>query len=248
VAHRSDPTKVEPGSPRDHRTPGVVAASRPAARPVIALAIVAMLLAACSSSGAATPSPSVAPAPGGTFTSTVFAPAVTVTLPPGWELASDEASYLLIRPAGSDTLGIHLFRDPQAASQDGSCPAEPAVGVGTTSSDLSAWIRALPGLTVSEPRLATVGGLRGTVLDIGIAKDWSASCPFANGLPTVPLIVAPGGIRWVMAGGERLRLYLLDVPGNGTVAIDVDDFAGDQIDTLIGESLPIIQSMTFATD
>jgi hypothetical protein len=250
VHHRSDPLIRDASVAADPRPDPWAArtAVRSGIGPPVLAALVALVLAACSSAAAPSPSPSLAPAPGGTVTSSLFQPAVTATLPSGWELATDEASYLLLRPAGSETLGIHLFRDPQAASQDGSCPESPEPGVGTTSSELSAWIRELPGLSVSDPRLATVGGLRGTVLDLGIAKDWSASCPFANGLPTVPLIVAPGGIRWVMAGGERLRLYLLDVPSGGTVAIDVDDFVGDQIDTLIGESLSIIQSMSFATD
>ena len=53
--------------------------------------------------------------------------------------------------------------------------------------------------------------------------------------------------RWVLAGGERLRLYFLDVPG-GNVVVDVDDFEGSNIDTLIESAAPIIKSFVFADD
>ena len=67
-----------------------------------------------------------------------------------------------------------------------------------------------------------VGGLRGVELDVAIAAGWAASCPFAEGIPTVPLIVGPNpdeSFRWVVAGSERLRISILDVPGGGTVKV-----------------------------
>ncbi len=94
----------------------------------------------------------------------------------------------------------------------------------------------------------TVGGLRGTELDVAIASGWKASCPFANGLPTVPLFVGSDGqLRWVIAGSERLRLDLLDVPGGGTVVVDTDTFDGTLWDQLLAVATPIVQSFRFAT-
>jgi hypothetical protein len=207
-----------------------------------------LVLAGCS--GSVGSSPTIAPETplaAGQHGSTVFQPAVTFTVPDGWVLADDSASYLQVRPADQDTLGIHLFRDAKAASQDPSCPVTPAPGVGTSSVELLAWLRGLDGLVVTPPALVTVGGLRGSSVDIAIKSGWTASCPFANGLPTVPLLVEEGiGLRWVMAGGERLRLYLLDLPSGGTVLIDVDDFVGDQLSAFLGVAVPVVTSMTFA--
>jgi hypothetical protein len=207
------------------------------------------LLAGCSATPAASPSGKPAPValPPGTYTSRAFQPPVTYTVPAGWWSSADGADYLALQPVSSDLVGIHLFRDPLAASQDPSCPTTAQPGVGTLSTELTTWIRGLPGLVVSSPRLATVGGLRGVELDIAIAAGWTTSCPFANGVPTVPLFVgADGQLRWVIAGNERLRLSLLDVPGGGTVVVDIDAFDGTLMDGLLASAQPIVRSLVFA--
>lgn len=184
----------------------------------------------------------------GTYQSRGFQPQVTFTLPDGWWIAADSASFLTLQPVDADQIGIYLFRDPSAASQDAACPLAPAPGVGKLSTDLSTWIRGLPGFVASNPRLAEVGGLRGVELDLGIVETWTASCPFAGGAPTVPLFVdQAAGLRWVAAGSERLRLSLLDVPGGGTVVVDVDAFDGSLMDGLASRATPIIQSFRFAS-
>ncbi len=96
--------------------------------------------------------------------------------------------------------------------------------------------------------MVTVGGLRGVELDLALNTGWTASCPFANGVPTVPLFVGgDGNLRWVAAGNERLRLSLLDVPGGGTVVVDIDAFDGTLFDELLVAATPIVQSLEFAT-
>jgi hypothetical protein len=176
----------------------------------------------------------------------VFAPQVTFTVPAGWAVPTDSATYFQLAPAGSDVVGVHLFRDPVAASQDPACPDTPEPGVGRTALELSTWIRERPGLAVSAPKIVTVGGLRGTELDVAIADGWTESCPFANGLPTVPLFTgANGEYRWVVAGSERLRLDLLDVPGGGTLVVDVDAFEGSFYDDLVAAATPIVGSLRF---
>jgi hypothetical protein len=214
-------------------------------------ALVAGLLAGCSgTSGTATPVPTPAPSalPAGTYTSSAFRPAVTYTVPAGWRIVSDSSDYFALQPVGSEITGIHLFRDPLAASQDAACPTIAEPGVGKLSLELATWIRGLPGIIASSPRIVTVGGLRGVELDLALNTGWTASCPFAEGVPTVPLFVgADGSLRWVVAGNERLRVDLLDVPGGGTVVVDIDAFDGTLMDGLVAAAAPIIQSFSFAT-
>jgi hypothetical protein len=198
---------------------------------------------------AGTPSPSrPAALPAGTYRSQAFKPQLTFTVPAGWWLASDSADFLELLPVDSDQVGIYLFRDPSAASQDAACPLSPEPSVGALSIDLSTWIRSRPGFVTSNPRLAQVGGLRGVELDVGIVDTWTASCPFANGAPTVPLFVdQASGLRWVVAGSERLRLSLLDVPGGGTVVVDVDAFDGSLMAGFLNRATPIVQGFRFGT-
>ena len=219
-----------------------------------ALAALVLAAAACGGASLAPPTPaasglpSVTPMPAGTYTSTGFQPPVTFTVPDGWVVTGDQPLYFALQPADNDLIGIHLFGDPLAASQDASCPAAPEPGVGTTSSELAAWIRERPGLVVSTPTMATIGGLRGVGLDIALRADWTQACPFANGVPSVPLINSPAIDHWVVVGNERLRLYLLDLPDGGTIAVDLDAFDGDQIDDLLGRANAIVRSMQFAFD
>ena len=215
-----------------------------------ALVIAAFLVAGCAGA-AATPSASSRPTgsalPAGTYTTKVFAPALTFTLPSGWENPTDSAAYLELRPLDNEVVGIHVFRDAVALSQASACPLEAEPGVASGASAMATWIRGLPGLTVGPPGLAAVGGLVGTVLDIRIKDGWKESCSFANGIPTVPLFFKPpDGYRWVLAGPERLRLYLLDVPGGGTVLVDIDDFDGSQMDAFLAAASPIVATFSFA--
>lgn len=213
-----------------------------------------LLLAACggTSPPPAQPSADATPAatamPAGTYTSTVFQPAVTYTVPDGWVVVGDSPKSFQLAPAGNEVDGIYLFRDVSAASQDPSCPDQAEPGIGKTSSDLVSWIRGLPGLTVSNPAMATVGGLPATSIDAGIKDGWKQSCPFTKS-PTVALFYGgEEGYRWVVYGTERLRLYVADLPGGGTVVVNIDTVDGPYIDQLIAQALPIVRSMTFATD
>lgn len=214
------------------------------------LATVMVAAAACGIGGSpAAPSPAATrPAlPAGDYRSSVFRPPTTVTLPGGWVIAGDAAGQFSLQPAQSEVVGIHLFRSPVAASQELDCPIAPAPGVGAAAADLVEWISARPGLEVSQPVPVSIGGLAGQRIDLRIKDGWTASCPFAEGLPTVPLFVsaADPGFRWVVAGGERLRLNVLDVPGEGTVVVDIDDFDGTFFDQLLTDATPIVESMRF---
>jgi hypothetical protein len=50
-----------------------------------------------------------------------------------------------------------------------------------------------------------------------------------------------------VVGNERLRLFLLDLPGGGTVVVDLDAFDGDQVEDLIARSAGIVKSLSFNT-
>jgi hypothetical protein len=185
--------------------------------------------------------------PAGAYDSTAFKPKVTVTLPAGWAIVGDDVNYFGLQPVTSEALGIHLFRSPRAASQDLQCPETAEPGVGLAAADLVEWIRVRPGLTAGDATAVTLGSFAGLQVDAAIRDGWTASCPFANGTPTVPLFVGAtdGTFRWVMAGSERLRLIVLDVPGKGTIVVDIDAFDGSLMDGFLPVATPIVQSIKF---
>lgn len=210
----------------------------------------ALITAACGGSVGAPLTTSAPTAPAiviGPYSTAAFRPTFTLTLPDGWVIAADSAGYFGAHPADNDLIGIHVFRDVVAASQDPACPTAAEPGVGKTSSELVAWMRGNNGLAVGAPVMASVGGLRGTQVDIAIAPGWTQSCSFASGLPTVPLLTDGVGLRWVLAGSERLRLYVLDMPSGGTVIVDLDAFDGDLYAPLIDSAAPAVKSLQFAS-
>lgn len=216
-----------------------------------AVAIVLLpLVAGCSlvSSSTASPSPSgPAPVPAGRHTTVSFQPPTTYTVGDGWVNPIDSSDYFNLALALDENNGIHLFHDPQALSQDASCAAAPQAGVGTSAAELLAWIRSLKGLNVSQPVMVTVAGLPATQVDVSIHTNWSQSCSFANGLPTVPLFYrASVTLGWWVAGDEKLRLFLVDVPGQGTVVVDLNSFAGDGFGDLLTSASPVVKSLSFA--
>ena len=200
-----------------------------------------------ATAGTASGSPVPSAMPAGTYASQVFKPTVTYTVPDGWLVGADSTPYFQLLPVTSDLVGIHLFRDAKAASQDPACPETAAAGVGSSAKELVEWIRGRPGLVVTDPKPVTVGGLSGQRIDVSIKDTWTASCPFANGTPTVALLVGgAGGFRWVVAGNERLRLDVLEVPSGGTVIVDVDAFDGTLMTDLLKLATPIVDSFSFA--
>ena len=219
----------------------------------LATAAVALLLvsplAGCGgrAGNKATAGPTAPPAlSAGQHTSTVFQPAVTFTVPDGWTNPVDDASYFQLVPSLDSNNGIHLFHNWQALSQAVDCPYSPEPGVGAGALSLVTWIRSLKGLSVTHPVMASIGGLPATSIDISIAPNWTQSCPFANGLPTVPLLIDQSHrLHWVVAGSETLRLYVLDVP-SGTLIVNLDSFDGVGFPNLLTAGSPIVKSLTIA--
>ncbi len=209
-------------------------------------------VAGCSfvSSGSAGASPTGSALPTlspGVHTTVSFQPTTTYTVPAGWANQTDVADYFNLVPATDPNNGVHVFHNPQPLAQDASCPATPQPGVSATAQGLVAWIRSLKGLNVSAPAMVTVAGLPATQIDVSILTSWTQTCPFANGLPTVPLFYRPSvGLGWWLAGDEKLRLYLVDVPNQGTVIVDLDSFDGTGFGSLLTNGQPIVKSLTFA--
>jgi hypothetical protein len=214
---------------------------------VVALATL-LLVGGCSSSGSsAAPSASgVTALDAGSHKTTTFQPLTTYTVPTGWAITAEIAGYFALNPVGDRDNGFYLFRGVQALSQDPTCPAKAEPGVGTTASDLLAWMRSLKGLNVSQPVMVSVGGHAGTQVDLSIHSDWKTGCSFANGLPTVSLFHSDSA-NWWLAGDEKARMTFIDLPGSGLIVTDLDSFSGTGFGDLLTKGAPIVQSLQFAS-
>lgn len=192
------------------------------------------------------------------YTSKAFQPWLTVTVPSNWAVTTDTTDALEILPLiegtngspvpSGDVASLSLFHDVRAALQDPACTTKPEPGVGADAKSLASWVAARPGLTATEPKAVTIGGLQGWEVEAWLAPTWSTSCPFANGTPSVSLLANDAGtVRWVAFGSEKLRLDFLDVPGGGTVTVNTSATDGSVFPGLSNEVAPIVASMKFAS-
>ena len=171
------------------------------------------------------------------------------TVPAGWTNTEDGTSgYILAKQGAPDGAAIYVFQTAMADSQAADCPGTPEPGVGHSAADLAAWLGTLPGLQVTPPTDATIGGLHGKTLDVGLAPTWTHTCSFSAGKATVAMFT--NGLQdgqnfdWGILAGSRMRLWLLDLPDGRTMLIDVEALDQATWDALVAEATPIVQTFT----
>ena len=170
------------------------------------------------------------PVAAGTYTTTVFRPTLTYTVPDGWSNFEDTPGNFLLVPPSYDLPGVNAGTSDfigvySTIAAPNGCEAGRAPGVGSSPEALNEWFQEHPGLDVTSTP-TTIGGRSGFVLDVRMRPDWSTACPYSNGTPVVPMLVGIGrsGLDHNVGAGQAWRLYLLSNAG-GTMAIEVDDIA-----------------------
>jgi hypothetical protein len=196
---------------------------------------------ASSSSASGTPEPTKKPCPNsegqaclgtlaaGTYTTRIFHPAITYTVPAGWKNYEDTpGNFLLVPPRGnlpgvnggtSDFIGIYTSVTAPNGCEDG-----PAPGVLATPVTYRNWAAHKPGFRNPRFRPVLVGGLSGLVADLRLARGWKKTCIYSKGLPVQPMITGLG-VSYLdhnVLPGQVTRLYLLDYL-QGALAIEVVD-------------------------
>jgi hypothetical protein len=167
----------------------------------------------------------------GTYTTAMFAPPLTYTVPTGWQNLEDlQGNFLLIPPhsklagvdAGTtDFIGVYTsVRAPRGCDGNDYDPAVPA-----TVADYVQWLHAQRGLVVSNERAAVVGGRRGTVVDITVSPQ--PACRDNIGPYTMMLFgTNPSSVAHGVGPDLKIRLYLLQ-SGPFVLAVEEDDTKAD---------------------
>jgi len=191
----------------------------------------------------------------GTYGTEEFEPGLTYTMPDGWQHTSDlrgEVGFLApgysldgVDAGGSEY--IVVFTSVKAENRKCSTLAEAESdepGVARTPEAMAAEFQMRPGLVTTEPEAATIGGLRGLVMDIRMAPDWTGTC-FYWAEPIVQLMggVPPSEFDHGIDQDMTMRLYLL-VRGSTTLAIEVADYSdGAHLD----DYSAIVEQFAFGT-
>jgi hypothetical protein len=186
----------------------------------------------------------------GTHTSTYLQPTLTYTVGAGWvndydnadayELLPDTAAErALLEGGGQTAYYLSINRNMRIGSTD--CSADPQGGF--SPDDIVNALATRPGLAVTAPVSATVGGLSGKQVDLAVADGWSGTCPQSAGLPAVATFTN-GEANWWAVAGERKRVIVLANPQAGNLLIEI---AGptDGFDGFLGQAMAIVNSFRF---
>jgi hypothetical protein len=185
----------------------------------------------------------------GEYQTSTFQPQLSYTVPAGWTNFEDlPGNFWLFQQqdsqdgeVGGSYLGI--YQNVRAAAIN--CEEDAQKGVGTTPKDLVAWYQSLPGLTVSEPKPVTVGGLDGLQIDLTLNPDVD-TCRY-GAYTGIPLIIGGGvsELHHVLLKELDLRLVILDWE-DGNVTLEVtnvkEQHPAEEFRSLVQ---PIIDSLEF---
>jgi hypothetical protein len=198
--------------------------------------ILVVALAGCTSGGSSNATVPTSPV----IRSEGFKEPFTYTLPPDWSLTGTGARYYSFTPdqgAGQ----LLALSDVVAARSD--CSRRPAQGVGSSSDAMTNWLSTDRALDATTPEPITLGSAAGSWVDVKLAPDRTRTCP--NGL-TLVTRHPDGPESMEILAGDKMRIYVLDVPGGDTVTIlaTVPDKTDPRYS--IEDMAPIVESFDFS--
>jgi hypothetical protein len=181
--------------------------------------------------------------------------ALRYEVPHGWANADDRRYlYTLMRASAYErgdewsdgTDAISLSANPRANRMD--CSEEPDESVGTSAEALAGWIRAHPGLQVSESPAISVDGRQMLVLDIMAPDNYADACvdPEAD-ISFVLLFIHPG-YSWGIVTGDRQRLILVEIDTDTAMLIGIDTVDPADIDAFVDEVQPILDTIRLKSE
>ena len=168
---------------------------------------------------------------------------VTFAVPPPWYGFFDY---------GRDTIAlVHPERDANFAVLPDPLPVEKGCRAGPTPADaeeLAQTIRSDPDVEATEPVATTVGGVEALRMDV-VMTTGASVCDYM-GTPLVLRSAEPNGPQGpALTQGDRMRLYLLDLPGGSSARILSVAFVAREssFETMLEDEARIIDSFEFHT-
>lgn len=182
--------------------------------------------------------------------------AMVYEVPDGWANADDRTHFYTLLKADAYTDarpfecldcpdGVWIGANPAAATMD--CAEEADQTVGTSAEALADWVRAHPGLQVTadfaNQGRAGSGFTSKTTLDIEASESYGGACEDPeNGVSHVPLFAHPGYVYGIRTG-DRVRLILVEIDADSAMLIGIDSFDPDDLESVIEDTQPIIDSI-----
>lgn len=179
-----------------------------------------------------------------TFTARNFDGGLAVRVPAGWRNTAEEYfTYELVGPAGPAAGSITVHSESLLATNgNAGCAASPNAGM-----KITAGLAADPRLVSSGPTPITVGGREGEMLDLRLAPDWTADCPWSDGQPAAVLLTRSHPPREMrISGKEHMRLIVIEYSRgccSNVIAIHAPDEAA--FNAFLAQAMRIVDAFEF---
>jgi hypothetical protein len=174
---------------------------------------------------------------------------MSYTVPSGWSNPEDTPSGYRLEQEGAHGSAIYVFADMLAHSQAADCRLEPDPAVGTSATELTQWLTELPSIVSTKPEPVTIGGLSGSMLDVSLDPSWTRTCDYSEGMPAAPLFSNADpdhGFDWAVVGAERMRLFVLSLPDDRNLVVDIDSIDEQAWDAFVPQAMPVVESFAFS--
>jgi hypothetical protein len=242
------PSGGEPSPPATGIAPAI---SSPAASQLASPATVA-----CPNPDGGPANRCLGPLAAGTYTTSVFQPALTCSVPAAWGNDEDLPGQVLLLPPGAmlgdpDTDYIGVYRPVGAPLDDCSSERDPAV-VSTAAAYLD-WLREQPALEVSPPTPVQAGPLTGAMVDVELSPDATNTCSDPDqGIDRfvevmIGLSPADFSASVTPMGGMRLSLFDVDDRLLAVMATHEHDVGGGE-QAFLAAAQDVIDTFSFRTD
>jgi hypothetical protein len=181
-----------------------------------------------------------------------FRPALTFEVGEGWATLGEGADqFELLPPAQDDS-----FTPPKYSSLGVTRVAEvfdprkqgdTKVSTSRVPDDMISWLQEHPYLKTSEPEPATVGGRRGTQIDVEVSpvpEDYSQFCESE----CLELTISGEGSVFVLPVGGKSRLIVLkDIEGQ-TAMISSNAYPASEFDTVTADAQKVIDTVEWQSE
>lgn len=191
------------------------------------------------------------PIAAGTYTTNVFKPTLTYSVPDGWANLEDLAGNFLLLPPGSQLNGVDTNESDYLGVY--SSVAAPSLCTDAASTTVAHTYEALLDHTVNNPLLkvtnvhdVTIGGLTGTQMDLRMRPGVGDGC--ADGVwVDIYVGLRPSSLVHSALPGMSMRLALLR-NGDATLAVEITDIdqGGSDIKDWFTAANDVAQTFMFA--
>jgi hypothetical protein len=187
----------------------------------------------------------------GSYQTKTFRPLLKYSVPAGWSNEEDLVGNFLLIPPGSNLEGVNPGTSDYlgvyaSVVAPGHCTGKPSTKIAPTFDGLVGFITSNPGLTVTNMHSASVGGLKGVVMDIEMRSKKGDGCSDGDYVD-VYVGTPPSDLLHGVIPNYPLRIYLLH-NGKRTLAIEVADAPrGSRYEDWFSAADEVIASFRFAS-